>query len=111
MSRIKGVRRHEQVAFKADRTVCRNVGKLIHDAVKDPTHRSNLKKNAKSLLTKAGLDAKELDARPPTVVEDSDKQFHVVLPHDVKDRSDFPTQKEFDEYLDELGFTVIMGCR
>jgi hypothetical protein len=111
MSRIRGVGRSDQVSFKTDRAVCRKVGKLVHDAVRDPRHRNNLKANAKSLLAGAGIDPKELDARPPEVIEDSDKKFHVVLPHEVKDRKDFATQKDFDEYLDEIGFVSIMGCR
>jgi hypothetical protein len=99
------------MSFKGDRAVSRKIGKLIHDAVKDPKRRADLKSNPKAALAGAGIDQKELDARPPTVVEDSDKHFHVVLPHDVKDRKDFATQQEFDEYLDELGFAAIMGCR
>jgi hypothetical protein len=99
------------MSFKGDRSVSRKVGKLIHDAVTDPKHRAALKANPKAALAGAGIDPKELDARPPTVVEDSGKHFHVVLPHEVKDRKDFATQHEFDEYLDELGFAAIMGCR
>jgi hypothetical protein len=98
----------ETIEFKVNRGVCLDVGKIIHDAVEDQAKRGTLVNDAKSILTKAGIT----DKRDIRVVEDTEKEYYVVVPKEVKSEAFFGGDRsKFEDYLVQLGTVVICGCK
>jgi hypothetical protein len=93
-----------------NKTVCVDVGKLIHRASKDQVERDKLKRDAKKMLESAGI----LDTRCPVVVEDDSSKYNVIIPNEVYEENDPVFENDhsrFVNYLAEIGFITIMGCK
>ena len=87
--------------------IYRQVGELIHKAAKDDAFFKAFHDNAAVYLAAAGLKQSFLDKRAVTAVKDTKEVLHVIVPHEVKDKD----EEKFEEYLRELGFVTIMGCK
>jgi hypothetical protein len=86
--------------------IYRQVG-LIYKAAMDDAFFKAFHDNAAVYLAAAGVKQSFLDKRAVTAVKDTKEVLHVIIPDDVKDKA----YEKFEEYLQELGFVTIMGCK
>jgi hypothetical protein len=87
---------------------CLAAGKLIYDVATNPAEFKKFQEHPEAYLSGIGVSTGFLEGRIIKVVEDTQRTVHIVVPSVVDE-----TKKDQDlkQYLMELGFVTIMGCK
>jgi hypothetical protein len=94
-------------AADPDSEIYEQVGEVIHQAATDEQFLRAFKARPTEKLIAAGVDPAFLKGKKVKVVRDTETVVHVVVPHQVKKKK----KRGSEEYMRELGFVTIMGCK
>jgi hypothetical protein len=93
-----------------DLDVYQRLGSLIHSAARDSAAFADLRKNTADRLLAAGVPANSIEGMQFYLVKDDAALLNVVVP-EVKDRSQFSSDADFNAYLVHIAAVTLRACK
>ncbi|WP_395020543.1 hypothetical protein [Dongia sp.] len=110
MSRIVVPGKDPVTFADCDLTVYQRIGNLIYKASKNPADFQDFRANTADRLVEAGVPDASIEGLQFYVMKDDPALLNLVVP-EVKDRSQFGSDADFNAYLVQIATVTIRACK